>query len=164
MAAHRGSGADRIEGVEVRAHIRGRQCHHEGNRRRSSDDSNQSGNVGKNQRPHRRSDHLGGGTGDLACDRRLEGGRVHRIHRLLDGEELAERNGAQTECFGSLRGQHHNVDAREGRSREGHRPLHEGVRQVVVGSARGLGGSNRRHVEAAQVGLAGTVNQLRIGH
>ena len=42
--------------------------------------------------------------------------------------------------------------------------MHEGVRQVIIGSTGGLGGSNRRHVEAAQVGLAGTVDQLRIGN
>ena len=164
MTAHRGCGADRIEGVEVRAHIRGGQCHHESNRRRGRNDSNQGGNVGQDQRPHRRSDHLRRGTGHLARDRRLEGGGVHRVHRLFDGEELAERHGAQAEGFGGLRGQHHDVDTREGRGREGHRPLHEGVRQVVVGSTGGLGGSNRRHVEAAQVGLASAVNQLRIGH
>ena len=164
VAAHRGGGANRIEGVEVRAHIRGRQCHHEGNRRRGRDDGDQCGNVGQDQRSHRRGDHLGGCAGDLARNRRLEGGGAHRVHRLLDAEELAERHGAQAEGFGGLRGQHHDVDTREWRGREGHRPLHEGVRQIIIGGTGSLGGSDRRHIETAQVGLAGTVNQLRIGH
>ena len=113
MTAHRGGSANRIESIEVGAHVRGRESHDEGDRRCRGDNSDEGGDVGQDLRTHGWRDDLGGCARNLTRDGRLERGRIHRTHGLIHREELSERHRLEAQGCCGARGEHHDVDARQ---------------------------------------------------